>query len=213
MFVGFGDDLESILNEIMFDNTRSHFDALRNDYDKAVRMPLIELYNDLIPVVHSIDSSLCIDKRRCISSIYNDFRFSKNNPVKEYMYIKYVLLNSRKKDMLGFFIDFSITGVRYGLQLYKPTQSVLTKLLEPLNSCFENIGNEYKLYMGGSQAFINKAEELNILYNRSGNNPLFMISVNNSGTMELHSDMLIKNMTKAYYDLSDTYFILKDLTV
>lgn len=213
MFTGFGDDVENVLNEIMLDNTRAHFDIIKGNYNKSIRNPLIELYNDLTTVVLSIDSNFCIDKRRCISSVYNDFRFSKNKPIKEYMYIKYVLLSSNKKNMLGYFIDFSITGVRYGLQLYKPTQKVLSELLEPLSCYFNNANEKYKLYMGGSQTFKKKADKLNMSYYDLGKNPSLIICINHNETLELHSSILLKNVIDLYYDLSDIYFSLKDKIV
>lgn len=211
MFNGFGRNIDNVFNDIMFDNTRSHFDTIKSDYDKTIRTPLIELYNDLIPVVQSIDPAFCIDKRRCISSVYNDFRFSRNNPIKEYMYIKFTLLNQSNKNLLGFFIDFSVTGVRYGLQLYKPILTVMSKLLDPLSdfSC----PDECEIYIGGSQAFKKKVDDTGIKYNNMGNSPSLMICVNHSGTSELTSTEILKNLTELFYCLSDIYYLMKNYTI
>ena len=57
-------------------------------------------------------------KRRCISTAYNDARFCSDIPIKEYFYIRFNLDTANKKNAPGFFFDASLSGYKYGLNIY-----------------------------------------------------------------------------------------------
>ena len=77
-----------------------------------------ELYYELYSYFSKVDSDLLSNKRRCISSAYNDARFCKDAPIKEYFYIRFKLDTANKKNALGFFFDVSLAGYKFGLNIY-----------------------------------------------------------------------------------------------
>ena len=83
-----------------------------------MKYPLEELYYELYSYFSKIDSDLLTNKRRSISSAYNDARFCSDTPIKEYFYIRFKLDTANKKNVLGFFFDASLTGYKFGLNIY-----------------------------------------------------------------------------------------------
>ncbi len=96
-------------------NTHTENEAL---YLEGVKLPLEEMYFELYHYFSSFDSELLSNKRRCISSPYNDARFCREAPIKEYFYIRFKLDTPDKKNALGFFFDASLDGYKYGLNIY-----------------------------------------------------------------------------------------------
>ena len=76
------------------------------------------MYYELYNYFGKLDSDLLSNKRRCLSSAYNDARFSKDAPIKEYFYLRFKLATINKKNAPGFFFDASLTGYRFGLNIY-----------------------------------------------------------------------------------------------
>lgn len=87
-------------------------------YLEGVKYPLEELYYELYSYFSKIDSDLLTNKRRSISSAYNDARFCSDNPIKEYFYIRFKKDTANKKNALGFFFDASLDGYKFGLNIY-----------------------------------------------------------------------------------------------
>ena len=83
-----------------------------------MKYPLEELYYELYSYFSKIDSDLLSNKRRCISSAYNDARFCSDAPIKEYFCIRFKPDKENKKNALGFFFDASLTGYKFGLNIY-----------------------------------------------------------------------------------------------
>ena len=97
-------------------------------YLDGVKYPLEELYYELYSYFSKIDSELLSNKRRCISSAYNDARFCSDNPIKEYFYIRFKLDTENKKNALGFFFDASLTGYKYGFNIYNVDARAMEKI-------------------------------------------------------------------------------------
>lgn len=208
MFNGFGEDLEKILFNISLNNTKVYFNEICDKYNNSIRIPLIELYDELSIVALSIDSEICIDKRKCISSIYNDFRFNYKAPIKEYFYIKYMILNHARKNQLGFFFDFSLSKIKYGIQVYKLSQNLLLNLLHKINEQIKEQKN-FKLYIGGSNNIKNFADEQKINYQYNGKTPSLIICKEENNLSNLYSTDILRNISEFYYEITDLYFILK----
>ena len=130
MFQGFNEATVKYFEAIRKENSRSNYKANESLYFEGVKEPLEALYHELFNYFGGIDDQLLSSKRRCISSAYNDARFSKEEPVKEYFYIRFKLDKGGKKSMPGFFLDASLEGYRYGMSIYKPESKDMEKIRE-----------------------------------------------------------------------------------
>lgn len=130
MFQGFNESTIKYFEAIRKENSRSNYKEHETLYFEGVKEPLEELYHELFNYFGEIDSRLLSSKRRCISSAYNDARFSKEEPIKEYFYIRFKLDKGGKKSMPGFFLDASLEGYRYGMSIYKPESKDMEKIRE-----------------------------------------------------------------------------------
>lgn len=130
MFQGFNEATIKYFEAIRKENSKSNYKANEQYYFEGVKQPLEELYYELFNYFGTVDGQLLSSKRRCISSAYNDARFSKEEPVKEYFYIRFKLDKCGKKSMPGFFLDASLDGYRYGMSIYKPEAKDMEKIRE-----------------------------------------------------------------------------------
>lgn len=130
MFQGFNESTIKYFEAIRQENSKSNYKANEQYYFEGVKEPLEELYYELFHYFGTVDSQLLGSKRRCISSAYNDARFSKEEPIKEYFYIRFKLDKGGKNSMPGFFLDASLEGYRYGMSIYKPESKDMEKIRE-----------------------------------------------------------------------------------
>lgn len=118
MFQGFNQATIQYLEAIRKDNSKATFREKEALYLDGVKTPLEELYYELIGYLSEVDTELCGNKRRCISTPYNDARFCKDEPMKGYFYLHFKRNKQDKKNVPGFFFDAGLDGYRYGLQVY-----------------------------------------------------------------------------------------------
>lgn len=118
MFEGFNESTVEYYQAIRKDNCKHTHQENAMLYLAGVKYPLEELYYELYRYFSKVDSDLLSNKRRCISSAYNDARFCSDAPIKEYFYIRFKLDKVNKKNALGFFFDASLTGYKFGLNIY-----------------------------------------------------------------------------------------------
>lgn len=131
MFHGFPKELIPFWLELPLNNTIEALPENKRRYDEVVRKPLRELFEALIPVISDICPELEIKPSRCISSPYTDRRFSHDTPLKEYVYLRYRLLN-RESDVIGFYFDMGLSHYGYGLRVYNSTAEGMQGLREKL---------------------------------------------------------------------------------
>lgn len=118
MFEGFNEATIGYYKAIGKNNCKAAHQENKKLYLEGVKYPLEELYYELYSYFSKVDSDLLCNKRRCISSAYNDARFCSGAPIKEYFYIRFKLDKADKKNALGFFLDASLTGYKFGLNIY-----------------------------------------------------------------------------------------------
>lgn len=118
MFQGFNSSTIEYYEAIRRENSKKIYRENAVLYLEGVKYPLDELYIELYNYFSKRDRDLLGNKRRCLSSVYNDARFCRETPVKEYFYIRFKLDKADKKNMLGFFFDASLDGYKYGLNIY-----------------------------------------------------------------------------------------------
>ncbi len=128
MFQGFNESTIMYYKAVRKENCKKVYQDNEQLYIEGVKIPLDELYFELYNYFNSIDSDLLSNKKRCVSSAYNDARFCCGIPIKEYFYIRFKL--NRKKNALGFFFDASLDGYKYGLNIYNQDTSGTNKIRE-----------------------------------------------------------------------------------
>lgn len=120
MFRGFNTSTVEYFEAIRKENSKKTYNENTALYLEGIKYPLDELYMELYNFFGERDGDLLSNKRRCLSSAYNDARFSRETPIKEYFYIRFKLDKADRKNMSGFFFDASLDGYKYGLNIYKP---------------------------------------------------------------------------------------------
>jgi uncharacterized protein (DUF2461 family) len=128
MFEGFNEATVGYYKAVRKNNCKATHKENERLYLDGVKYPLEELYYELYSYFSKLDSDLLSNKRRCISSAYNDTRFCKDAPIKEYFYIRFKLDTVNKKNAPGFFFDASLTGYKYGLNIYNPDARGMDKI-------------------------------------------------------------------------------------
>ena len=119
MFQGFNQSIIDYFLAVGQSNSRETFRKEEALYTEGIKQPLEELYCELAAFFSDYDQDLQRKKRSCISSAYNDARFCRGEPVKEYFYLRFRLNRTDRKNIPGFYLDASLTNFRYGLQIYE----------------------------------------------------------------------------------------------
>lgn len=113
MFQGFNESTIMYYKAIRKENCKKVFQDNEQLYLEGVKFPLEELYFEFYNYFHKVDRDLLSNnRRRCISSAYNDARFSCGAPIKEYLYIRFKRNIINNKNVLGFFFDASLDGYK-----------------------------------------------------------------------------------------------------
>lgn len=118
MFEGFNESTIRYYQAIQKDNCKNTHQENMMLYLDGVKYLLEELYYELYSYFGKMDSDLLSNKRRSISTAYNDARFCSDASIKEYFYIRFMLDTVNKRNALGFFFDASLSGYKYGLNIY-----------------------------------------------------------------------------------------------
>ncbi len=145
MFQGFNEITIRYYEAVRKENSRAVHKENELLYLEGVKQPLEELYFELYNYFSKLDSDLLSNKRRCISSAYNDARFCSETPIKEYCYIRFKLPGTDGKNAPGFFFDASLDGYKYGLNIYNMDARGMGKirnyLLDNRNSSIDIVQN------------------------------------------------------------------------
>jgi len=131
MFQGFPRELIPFWLELPLNNTIESLPENKRRYDEVVGKPLRELFEALVSVITAISPALEVKPSRCISSPYTDRRFSHDTPLKEYVYLRFRLLN-RETDVVGFYFDMGLSHYGCGLRVYNSKAESMQALREKL---------------------------------------------------------------------------------
>lgn len=132
MFQGFNDATLQYFNLIGERNNKETFKENESLYLKGIKYPLEDLYYELSDYFYRMDSDLAVNKRRCISSPYNDARFCHDRPIKDYIYVRFKVCRQDKNNVVGFFFDASKTCYRYGVHIYKLNAEGMSRIRNQL---------------------------------------------------------------------------------
>ncbi len=158
MFTGFSRETIDYFIQISLENSKQKYLELKPVYERAVKAPLRELYETLLPGLLPVAPDVCARASRCVSGAYNDARFSPVTPMKNYVYLHFMQDTARENDVPGFFFDAGADGWRCGLQLYhrttagmravnehaKANEAALQSVLRALPSALVFEGDRYK---------------------------------------------------------------------
>lgn len=128
MFQGFNESTIMFYEAIRKENSKRVYQENEQLYLEGVKDPLNALYFELYHYFSGIDKELLGNKRECLSSAYQDARFCRGTPIKEYFYIRFKRNRGNKKNAIGFFLDASLDGYKYGLNIYHPDASGMDKI-------------------------------------------------------------------------------------
>jgi len=119
-FKGFPHEFVDFLFRLQLNNTMSAIEENKIEYRRLITEPLMQLYNALIPAAMAVSDTMVIRPAKCVSTMYSDMRFSRDTPMKEYMYIRF-REPGQERDILGLYFDMGRESYSYGLRIYKQT--------------------------------------------------------------------------------------------
>jgi len=128
-FDGFPRDFADFLFSLRFRNTIDLLPENKVIYKRLITDPLTLLFYDLTQTALSVSDSLVIKPSKCVSTMYNDMRFSRATPLKEYMYVRFRELE-REKDIIGLYFDMGCEGYSYGIRIYNQTSEGMAGIRE-----------------------------------------------------------------------------------
>lgn len=157
-FNGFQREFVDFLIGLSFNNTTQKQSENLISYKRFITEPLGQLYNELLPTVCEINSTLQTKPARCISSPYTDRRFSPATPLKEYMYLRFKQ-GGKSRDIAGLYFDMGADMYSYGFRIYKQTSAGFQQIKDSalknqkiyenelkniLDSGYKIVGEKYK---------------------------------------------------------------------
>lgn len=117
-FRGFPRDMPDFLFSLRFRNTTGSQEVNLVSYRRLITEPLTQLFEALLPAVRGVGRDFEDRPARCVSTPFTDRRFSRDTPLKEYMYIRF-----RKRGLTenipGLYFDMGMDDYSYGLRIYK----------------------------------------------------------------------------------------------
>ena len=82
MFEGFNDSTMKYFELMEYQNDKQNFKRNQVLYEEGIQQPLEQLFYELANYFSVLDSDLTTNRRKCISSPYNDSRFCVGRPIK-----------------------------------------------------------------------------------------------------------------------------------
>ena len=214
-FNGFPKEITEFLFSLQFKNNTEFLSENKILYKKLITEPLTSFYYAIHEDALSVSDTLITRPSRCISSMYNDMRFSRNTPLKEYMYIRFVE-SSYKNNILGLYFDMGRENYSYGLRVYKQTSSGMDKIRTGIienRKCFSqelNRLDSLNLKIKSNQFAKDhypseKSGEMKTLLNSKN----FYISCECPINETVFKGNLINEVSQAYHEMAKIYSLLK----
>ena len=107
------------LTENMLHDSKTWHHEHKDQYQKLIMEPMLELTQQLIPTIAEIDPEILAIPRRCISRIYRDTRFSKDKTLyRDVVWCSFTRDQKRYDYPPALFFEFSPARIRYGCGFY-----------------------------------------------------------------------------------------------
>lgn len=126
-FSGFPHDFVDFLFRLQFNNTISAIEENKLNYKRLITEPLTRLFYALIPAATAVSKTITTKPSKCVSTMYSDMRFSRDTPMKEYMYLRFREAH-RERDILGLYFDMGRERCSYGLRIYRQTAAGMSRI-------------------------------------------------------------------------------------
>lgn len=127
MFEGFPKEFTDFLFGLRFTNTQELLAENKIAYKQLISEPLLLLFEGLSEAAISVSETFIVKPSKCVSSMYNDMRFSKATPLKEYMYIRFREPYGAK-NVLGLYFDMGCEHYSCGIRIYKQTSAGIEQI-------------------------------------------------------------------------------------
>lgn len=131
VFEGFSREFMDFLFRLQLNNTLAAAEENKTDYKRLITQPLTQLFHALIPVATALSPTITTKPSKCISTMYSDMRFSRDKPMKEYMYIRF-REPDQERDILGLYFDMGKDRYSYGLRIYKQTAAGMARIRDSI---------------------------------------------------------------------------------
>jgi len=126
-FEGFPANFVDFLQTLPYVNTISNLPENKETYRVLISEPLRRLYEALLPTVRIVSNSSEMRPSRCISTMFADMRFSREAPLKGYMYLRFREPGTTQ-DILGLYFDMGGDMYSYGIRIYKQTSGGMARI-------------------------------------------------------------------------------------
>jgi len=147
-FNGFPKGFAEFLFSLRFNNTMELLRENKSTYQRFITEPLTQLFYALTPAALSVSETVITKPSKCVSTLYSDMRFSRQAPLKEYMYIRF-REPFGEKDILGLYFDMGCDYYGYGIRIYNQTGAGMERIR--------------KYAVLNSQAFARELEKLSLM--------------------------------------------------
>ena len=148
MFQGLTKKTTDFLNNLKNNNQKEWFMLHKEVYEKEVKTPCLDLAEELIPFMQSIDPDIDPNPKKCISRIYRDVRFSKDkSPYRPNVWLAFKKSGRDWKADPVYFFEIFHDSYRFGMGFYAVPKEALEKLREWIvkkNPKFEKINALYQ---------------------------------------------------------------------
>jgi len=216
-FTGFPKEFANFLFSLQFINSHELLNENKLKYKKLITEPLTQLFYELMPIVSSISKSVETKTSKCISSMYNDMRFSRGNPLKCYMYLRF-REPFHEKDVLGFYFDMGYDYYSYGVRIYKQTNPGMEKIRKGILEKSELFAQEIeKIKQQGMAIYGGKFSKDhypnidNTMIKDILNRKSFYIARVCLISEAVFSRELVKEIAEGYGNLKEIYTLFKDV--
>jgi len=126
-FDGFPREFPDFLLSLRYINTLELLPGNKVRYRELITGPLTELFYGLAPLALSVSGTLETKPSKCVSTMYTDMRFSRETPLKEYMYIRF-REQPRERDVLGLYFDMGRESYSCGIRIYGQTSAGMDRI-------------------------------------------------------------------------------------
>lgn len=216
VFQGFNESTIKYFELMEYENDKMNFIKNQVLYEDGIKQPLEQLFYELSNFFSVLDYDLTINKRRCISSPYNDARFCAGRLMKEYIYIRFKVNRMKKENTLGFFFDASKTNYRYGLNIYNLNSrgmelirnEILTNRKEA-KSLIKQFNSSATMKLEGKRYVRDYFPAEEEALKKWLNMRTISICCKEEMNSVFFERTLLDNLLSAYSDISEIYFFLK----
>jgi uncharacterized protein (DUF2461 family) len=201
---------------LQFNNTIDLLPENKLKYKRLITEPLTLLYHGLIPAALSVSDTLITKPSKCVSTMYSDMRFSRDAPLKGYMYIRF-REPFGERDILGLYFDMGCDYYSYGIRIYKQTGAGKERIRERVTENSRAFARELKnleqldmkiigdSFVRARYPEIKNATVKNLL-NRKG----FHIARDRPVNESVYNGKLQGEIAEAFVRLKGVYGLLKD---